>query len=209
MLNHRRISKLLSLMLRHRTEEFGLEMDEYGFVPLDAVVRAVQGRYTEVEEKDIRDLADAPDQHRFEIVEQGIRALYGHSFFVEMDGEPMEPPEHLYMWCTTRAAQRFRDQGIMPVDRYYVHLSLSREVAEARSRQGDTSCIVEVLAHEAHAEGIKFYSRGEVVLTREIPPEFVGEISGFEPGAADEGDGNANPADMSYGRKMRRGTRRP
>ena len=208
MSNPRRISKLLSLMLRHRSEEFGLEVDEYGFVPLDEAVEAVQERYPEVEEKDILDLVEAPGQHRFEITEQGIRALYGHSFFVEMDDEPVEPSEHLYMWCTARAARQFREQGVHPADRYYVHLSLSRQVAEERSRRLDDACIVEILARRAHAEGIQFYSRGEVVLTREIPPEFVGEIAGLESQGAHDGAENESREDVSYGRRPRPGTRR-
>ena len=38
------VSKLLSLMLRHRPEEFGVEVDRYGFADLEAVVRALQER---------------------------------------------------------------------------------------------------------------------------------------------------------------------
>jgi RNA:NAD 2'-phosphotransferase (TPT1/KptA family) len=90
--DRRRISKLLSLILRHHPDEFGLNMDEYGYIPLDEVVEAVQQRYSAVEEEDIRDLIETSRQRRFEIVGDRIRALYGHTFYVEMDGEPMDPP---------------------------------------------------------------------------------------------------------------------
>ena len=36
MADRRRISKLLSLMLRHRPDEFGLNVDEYGLDDMDA-----------------------------------------------------------------------------------------------------------------------------------------------------------------------------
>ena len=202
-------------MLRHRPDEFGLEIDPYGYAPLDQVVRGVQERYDEVREEDVLALVKDPDQHRFELNEFGIRALYGHSFFVEMDGEPMDPPpEKLYMGSTKGVARRFAREGISPGDRYYVHLSLTREVAESRSHQRDTPCVVEVLAAKAHGAGVHFFARGEVVLTEEIPAECVGEIQGIErepvvkaslakPASAQEPE----QVVKSYGRKPRFSTR--
>jgi putative RNA 2'-phosphotransferase len=183
-------------------------MDEYGFVALEEIARAVRERYEDLGEEDIRKLIEEPDQHRFEITEKGIRALYGHSFFVEMDGEPMEPPEHLYMWCTVNEARRFGEQGVKPKDRFYVHLSLSRQTAEARGKRVDAPCVVEVLARKAHAAGIAFYGRGEVVLTSEVPPEFIGEISALETPEAAKEERPESPASMSFGRRLRKGTRR-
>ena len=157
MANTSRISKLLSLMLRHRPDEFGLEIDAYGYAPLDQVVQGVQERYAEVAETEIVALVKDPEQYRFELNEFGIRALYGHSFFVDMDGEPMDPPpDRLYMGTTRSEAQRFAREGISPGDRYYVHLSLTREAAESHSHQRDTPCVVEILAAKAHEEGCRF-----------------------------------------------------
>ncbi|MBT4609281.1 MAG: RNA 2'-phosphotransferase, partial [Gemmatimonadetes bacterium] len=65
--DRRRISKLLSLILRHRPDEFGLTMDEYGYIPLGEVVEAVQQRYSAVAEEDIRTLVEDSRQRRFEI----------------------------------------------------------------------------------------------------------------------------------------------
>lgn len=210
MANKRSISRLLSLMLRHRPDEFGLNIDEYGYVPLDQVVQAVQERHEEVTEEDIVALANEPDQHRFELTERGIRALYGHSFFVEMDGEPMEPPDVLYMGSTAAAARRMKSQGILPGDRFYVHLSLSREAASERSREDGRPVVVEVLAREAGAAGVAFYARGAVVLTREVPPEFVGTIHGLEAPAEQPTTGGLQVprSQVKYGRKPRKDRRR-
>ncbi|MBI2504957.1 MAG: RNA 2'-phosphotransferase [Candidatus Latescibacteria bacterium] len=175
MTNLSRLSKLLALFLRHRPEEAGLRMDPYGYVPLGEVLKAVQERYPEVREADIHQLVEGPPPPRFEIGEGGIRALYGHSFFVEMDGEPAQVPELLYMGCLRKEVQRFRTEGIKPVDRYYVHLSLTRESAAERSHQPGDPCVIEILAGQARAAGLSFYRRGEVILTRGIPVQFVGE----------------------------------
>ena len=154
MVNYRRISKLLSLILRHRPDEFGLNLDDYGFGPLDEVVEAVQSRYEDAGEDDIRSMVSDARQQRFEIVDDKIRALYAHSFFVEMDGDPMDPPERLFMGCTRNEAQRYMEEGVKPVDRYYVHLSTSREAAAGRSREDDRPLVLEILAQKAQEQGI-------------------------------------------------------
>ena len=180
--DRRRISKLLSLILRHRPDEFGLNMDAYGFIPLDEVVESVQQRYSAVGEEDIRDLIGTSRQHRFEIVDDRVRALYGHSFFVEMDGEPMAPPEHLFLCVSFEQGRRMKEEGIRSEDRFYLHLSPTREVAESRAGTVAAPCIVEVRAAAAATEAqVQFWSRGEVVLTKHIiAPEYVGEVVEIE-----------------------------
>ncbi len=173
-------------MLRHRPDEFGLDIDAHGYVPLAQVVQAVQERHREVTEEDILDLLRAPDQRRFELNEHGIRALYGHSFFVEMDGAPMEPPERLYLGSTAAEARRFQSQGVSPGDRFYVHLSRDRQTAAARSREEGGPVVVEILAKAAAAAGVLFYERGAVVLTRSVPAQFVGQVHGLPAAAASE-----------------------
>ena len=156
-----RISKLLSLILRHRPDEFGLNIDEFGFIPVDEVVEVVQERYDEATDEAVRDLVADTSQHRFEIVDERIRALYGHSFFVEMDGDPMDPPEKLYMWTTAKAGRRMEADGIHPIDRSYLHLSKDYDSAKSRSREVGTPCVAEILAKKAYDDGdIEFFARG-------------------------------------------------
>ena len=197
-------------MLRHRPDEFGLQIDEFGFVPFQQVVQAVQERYAEVQEQDIVELLEAADQYRFEQTEKGIRARYGHTFFVDMDGEPISPPEYLYMGTTRTTASRIREEGIVPRDRFYVHLSRTLEIAQTRSHEEDQPVVVQILAGQAKAAGIEFYERGEVILTLRVPAQFVGEIYGLA-GAQegrDEPWKNASRQDMAFGRKLRKDTRR-
>ena len=203
-------------MLRHKPDEFGLEIDTYGYAPVDQVLQALQERYDDATESDLTALANDPTQRRFEMNEYGVRALYGHSFFVEMDGEPMNPPPaRLYMGTTRAAARHFARDGITSGDRYYVHLSLDRDTAASRSHEKSGPLVVEVLADKAHEQDIAFFARGEVILTEEIPPECVGTLLGAE-GAVGGGevraDNAASAADgggqtVSYGRKPRFVTR--
>ncbi len=226
MADPKRISRLFSLILRYRPEEFGLEVDQYGYASFAAALEAVRTRYPEVEEVDLVRLIQHPIQRRFEQNENGVRALYGHSFFVEMDGEPIEPPEMLYMSSDKDEAAAIGTAGITAKDRFYVHLSQSRQVAEGRGRRADRPCIVEVKAQEAAASGIKFYARGEVVLCGDIPTDFIGAITGLDqergpapsasalaaaPSAANQPAASNKPAAdrpvAKFGRRPRRATR--
>lgn len=193
-MDRRRISKLLSLILRHRPDEFGLNMDEYGYIPLDEVTEAVQQRYSEVGEEDIRSLVDDSKPKRFEIVDEYIRALYGHSFYLEIDDDPIDPPEKLFMGTTVKAGRKVSEEGLRPVDRSYLHLSMTRETAEARSHEPGEPCVVEIEAKKAFEEGgIEFYARGEVILSREIPAEYVGEVSGLDAPPVDRREERPRP----------------
>jgi len=196
-------------MLRHKPDEFGLEIDTYGYAPVDQVLQALQERYDDVTEDDVQALANDPKQRRFEVNEYGIRALYGHSFFIEMDGEPMAPlPDRFYMGTTHAAARAYKREGITSGDRYYVHLSLDRETAARRSHERSGPLVVEILADKAHEQDIAFFVRGEVILTEEIPPECVGQILGIgEDSAVDEAKSGHETAPASFGRKPRFVTR--
>ena len=199
-MDRRRISKLLSLILRHRPDEFGLNMDEYGYIPIEEVTEAVQQRYAEVGEEDIRRLVDDSSPKRFEIVDEYIRALYGHSFYLEIDDDPIDPPEKLFMGTTVKAGRKVSEEGLRPVDRSYLHLSMTREIAEARSHEPGEPCVVEIEAKRAFEEGgIEFYARGEVILSREIPAEFVAEVSGLNAAPVAGREERARPGERRSG----------
>jgi len=137
----------------------------------------------------------------------------------------MEPPELLFMGTTQKDARRFQEKGILSKDRSYVHLSLERAVAESRSGHLVMPCVLEVLAAKAHAAGIAFFPRGEVVLSNEIPAEFVGEATPLSgqpaqaaparaqsaPAQSQSAPAQSQPAakgQMNYGRRPRRATGR-
>ena len=203
----KRISKLLSLMLRHRPDEFGLNVDEYGYAPVGDVVEALGTKIDDITEEVLMEMLNAPGQRRFEVNDKGVRAQYGHSFFVEMDA-PEEPPEQLFIGCTRDQATVYADKGIRPADRSYIHLSSTREAAEARNRRVELPCLAVIAAREAHNEGIEFYPRGEIVLCREIPSQFISNVENSDPSFDFDAEESSASGAVSYGRKPRKATRR-
>lgn len=166
-----RLSKLLSLMLRHRPQEFDLEVDAQGYADLDAVVSALQQKDSEIDHEDVEAIVDGTEKKRFEIVDGRIRARYGHSFEVDLGLDPAEPPEALYKGVAPKDLDGTLSHGLKPFDRQYVHLSYDADVAAQLGRGGNAVVRVDALA--AHEAGVAFYDCGPTMLTELVPAEYL------------------------------------
>ncbi|MFT5198077.1 MAG: putative RNA 2'-phosphotransferase, partial [Planctomycetota bacterium] len=174
-----RITRSLAYMLRHQPEEFDLDLDKGGWGEMEEIVCALNERLGEpIEEDDVVAALDGGDRQRYEIKDDRIRALYGHSFPVE-PGDSVEPPEFLYVGVGSRDASRAEERGLRPTRRSFVHLALNEEDAmETGRRAAPEYAVLKIDAVEAWEEGIEFYDRISLFLSEEIPAEFieVGEI---------------------------------
>jgi putative RNA 2'-phosphotransferase len=220
MRNKVQISKLLSLMLRHRPGEFGLEVDQYGFADLQAVLAALQKKDDTLTVESIESVVYDGEKQRFEIVEGRIRAKYGHSFYIELGVDSSEPPEFLYKGVDPTTAQAVISEGLQPIDRDYNHLSFDADVAEQlSSRSGRRGAVIRIDAQRAFQAGVPFYDRGPTILTKAIPAEFIAlDRAGELPIVSEESVSSpvneqvpANeqvPGSVTYGRRPRYGKRR-
>ena len=207
------ISKLLSLMLRHRPDEFALEVDRHGFVDLDAVLGALQGRDSSFTLEDIEKVVYDGEKQRFEIVENRIRARYGHSFSIDLGLDPSEPPEFLYKGVDSADVENALAEGLKPDDRDYVHLSFDADVAARLSaRPGRRGSVIRIDAARAHEAEVHFYDCGPTILSKYIPTEFLTvERGGGMRGPSQSsqiGLGEPSNADVTYGRRRRFSSRR-
>ena len=197
-----RTSKLLSLMLRHRPEEFGLELDKYGYGDVNEVLAAIQERVPGTEMEDVEDVVYDSEKQRFEIAEGRIRARYGHSFPIELGVDPTEPPEYLYKGVASSELDYVLSNGIRPFDRQFVHLSFDSEVAGRLV--GPVGTVVRIEALRAHNAGVHFYDCGPTVLSAEVPSEYLAA----EGPAPSETRAPAESESPAYGRRRRFGGRR-
>ena len=136
-----RLSRTLTYLLRHCPDEFGLELDDEGFVPVPELLESLRERLGWIQptvehlEEVIRD----SDKARLEMCEGKIRARYGHSVPLRLHYEPAEPPEFLWHGTSRPAAHAIRRHGLRPMGRQYVHLSVdessARGVGERHDRQ--------------------------------------------------------------------------
>ncbi|MEF8836050.1 MAG: RNA 2'-phosphotransferase [Candidatus Thermoplasmatota archaeon] len=168
------LSKHLSYLLRHHPEDGNLTIDDHGFVDLEAVLDSLNStKHSWASREDIEYLIENSDKKRFEVVGGKVRALYGHSIDVKIE-QKKEPPERLYHGTSPDSLSSIFDEGLKPMGRQYVHLSLSKvEGVEVGKRHHPEPVILEIDSLEAWEDGIDFYKRGDLYLSERIPPEYV------------------------------------
>ena len=165
----------MSYLLRHNPN--GLQMDEEGFVRLDDFVRRVRERY-DVDEAFIRDIVYAGDKTRFQIVNEKIRALYGHTIDVEIHLPEDESVKVLYHGTTAESASEILEKGLRSMRRRWVHLSTTRDIArEVGKRRTRNPVILVIDAEKARRDGIRFYNATDrVYLSRRIPSKYIKKL---------------------------------
>ena len=176
-----KLSRFLSLLLRHRPARFPLKLDDQGYADLSDVMRILHGlpnfRWATV--SDIEEIVEGAKRRRFEIIQgphgkRRIRALYGHSI-VCPTYEPVTPPPALYHGTTPDVVGAIRSDGLRPMGLQYVHLAATVELARHIGlRRTSSPIILRVNALQAHAHGVRFYNpETDIFLSEFIPPEFI------------------------------------
>lgn len=178
-MDHERLSRTVAHALRHEPWVYELELDAEGWAPLEQLVEALRGhrgRWGELDRSDLEEMIERSDKRRYEIRDGRIRALYGHSLPGELIREEAAPPRRLYHGTSPSAAASIRREGLRPMGRQHVHLSVDRPTArEVGRRKARDPVVLVVRAGEAHGEGISFYRGNEKVwLADRVPARFVG-----------------------------------
>ncbi len=175
---HTELSRALSRVLRHAPEEYGLTLDADGWVACDDLIAAFKARHAKWSTLELDDLAHVVEngsKKRHEIKDGYIRAMYGHSVETTVALTPTAPPPVLYHGTSPKALTPIRTQGLQPMGRQRVHLSLTRDIAiEVGRRKAKTPVILEVDAAAASAGGVVFYlGNDDIWLADRVPAEFI------------------------------------
>lgn len=171
-----RLSKLLSLVLRHDPARLGLTLDAQGWAEVDALLAQAQKHQVPLTREKLHYLVETNAKQRFRFSEDGrrIRASQGHSVAVELGYEPLAPPEVLYHGTATRFQAVIRERGLRPMSRQHVHLSIDADTARQVGRRHGQPVVLEVAAARLHAAGHLFYRADNGVwLTGEVPPQYL------------------------------------
>ncbi|NKQ36046.1 MAG: RNA 2'-phosphotransferase [Chloroflexi bacterium] len=180
-MNLKALSKKMSRALRHQPDWYGIELDESGWTVTADLLAGLRKRHPwlgEVTEADLQAVLACPGKKRFVMRDGRIRALYGHSIPVKIYKEKREPPEILWHGTSPGAAAQILREGLKPMRRQYVHLSL--DVATARQvgrRKAAKPVLLRVRARQAFAAGVGFYDGNDTTwLADAILPEFIETI---------------------------------
>jgi putative RNA 2'-phosphotransferase len=170
------VSKLMSLILRHKPDQFGLVLDPEGFVTIEDVISALRKVIPDASIDDVRRVVELiePDKARFTIAGIDIRANYGHSLSERIKQVRVVPPDVLLHGTSETVASTIRREGIRPMGRQYVHLTTIRDLAVRVGARHGRSRVLEVNAVLASQQGVAFYRANDSFwLADFVPPDFI------------------------------------
>ena len=171
-----RVSKRMSLMLRHRPEVGPITLDGEGYCDLDELVRALARKFSHVGVEDVLRIVATDAKGRFEVTDGRIRAIYGHSNRTEpVAHDEAVPPARLLHGTSHRALAGIQREGLLPMGRQMVHLSTDVETARSVGARHDRNpVILAVDARAAHEAGTRFYRATETTwLAERIETRFL------------------------------------
>ena len=170
-------SKFLSLILRHKPQLIGLQLDEHGWADVDDLIRRVN-RKRPLDLPTLEQIVaqDEKQRYSFSADKKLIRANQGHSIAVDVELDELEPPKILYHGTGEKFASSIRAKGLLKMSRLYVHLSSDIDTAtKVGSRHGVPKIFI-VESGKMFADGCKFFrSVNGVWLTEHVPAKYLKE----------------------------------
>lgn len=175
------LSKMMSLILRHEAERFGLVLDPEGFVSIEELLAAVRRELPDTTRDDISAVVRTiePDKQRFTIEGDDIRANYGHSMGSRVQHEIASPPAVLFHGTARAALESILASGLKPMRRQYVHLTLEPELARRVGGRHGPPVLLRVHASAASSAGVPFYRANPAFwLADSVPARYLEVTSG-------------------------------
>jgi putative RNA 2'-phosphotransferase len=171
-----KISKILSLLLRHNPEKAGIALDKNGWTDVDDLVEKFSVKFFPIDMEMLTEVVENDNKIRysFNSDQTKIRANQGHSIPVDLNLEPQVPPAVLYHGTVERFISSIRENGLRKGNRQYVHLSKDKETATLVGTRRGKPVILEIQSGTMASEGYTFYlSENKVWLTDFVPAEFI------------------------------------
>lgn len=171
-----RLSKFLSLVLRHRPEVLGIELDENGWTSIDDLLKKLATTDKKMSIETLQYVVANNSKKRFAFNDAltMIRANQGHSVKVELDYQPIKPPKILYHGTAQKFIGNIFREGLKKRQRHHVHLSADLKTASMVGKRHGELVILEVLSQKMYEQKMDFFlSENDVWLTDHVPVEFL------------------------------------
>jgi putative RNA 2'-phosphotransferase len=174
-----RTSMYLSLHLRHQPEALGLTLGPGGWVEIETLLKACVDHGFAITRADLEEVVARCDKQRFALDETGtrIRANQGHSAEVDLQLEPVVPPDVLYHGTAADSVAAIRQSGLQRMARHHVHLSATPATAQNVGGRHGKPVVLVVDAAAMYRDGFVFYcSANGVWLTDEVPAQYLRDL---------------------------------
>lgn len=171
-----RLSKFLSLVLRHKPETIGITLDENGWTEVSILIEKINASGTVLTLPILKHVVDTNSKKRFTLNETSdkIRASQGHSVEVDLGYTSQQPPAVLYHGTTVKFVDVILMEGLQKQKRHHVHLSADKETAINVGQRHGVPVVFEVMAAQMSASGFEFFrSDNGVWLTDHVPSVYL------------------------------------
>lgn len=173
---HIKLSRFISLLLRHKPEEIGLSLDNQGYLEVDGLINGINktGRFIDEDILDEIVISDNKQRYSYSEDRAKIRANQGHSIKVDLSLVETKPPKTLYHGTVDKFLSNIRKQGLLKMNREYVHLSTDIDTAkDVGGRRGEPVILV-VNSEQMDKDGYKFYlSENGIWLIENVPAKYI------------------------------------
>lgn len=166
-------SKYLSYILRHKPEEAGLTLDDFGYADVAKLCKALK-----ITEEELEHMVADNTRYVYNKDHTKVKAAHGHSVPVKYEHSE-EPPTFLYHGTADRFMASIQEIGLQPQTRDMVHMSNDYYAAHTialRHTGGSVKGVVILQIHAKHMyqDGYEFYkSEDGVWLTESVPYKYI------------------------------------
>jgi len=174
------LSRILAGMLRHFPENYGIRLNEHGWIKIYSLVPAIRAEkrnFSWLTPYHLEAMVKTDTKERYAINSlHEIRATYGHTIPIEMDDLPSDDiPGKLYYQTTDEEYDFIKETGITPSDKTWIHLSKTyRQAYVSGLFHIDSPAVLEVDTARLVSSGRPVYrATSDIFVAKEIPPEFV------------------------------------
>lgn len=171
-----RISRWMSLVLRHQPDAYGLRLDENGWAQIDDLLVAADRAGIPLTHQRLEQIVAHNDKQRFAIRDDGtaIRARQGHSIAVDLQLAAIQPPHQLFHGTAERVVPSIRAHGLVRRSRQYVHLSTDSATALQVGRRHGTAVVLLIESGRMYHDGHHFYrTENGVWLVAAVPVTYL------------------------------------
>lgn len=171
-----KLSVFISLILRHKPDTIGIQLDEHGWANVDELIDGISKSGRKIDIEILEEIVRTDNKQRYSFNENKtlIRANQGHSIPVDVELKEQQPPQILYHGTASRFLDSIIQDGLKSMSRLYVHLSSDMETAMKVGKRHGEPVVLKIQSEEMHKDGIKFYlSENGVWLTKSVDKKYI------------------------------------
>lgn len=174
-----KLSVFISLVLRHKPDAAGINLDEHGWANVEELIYGINSTGRKINIEVLEEIVKTDNKQRYSFNENKtlIRANQGHSIPVDVELTEQKPPDFLYHGTADRFIKAIMTEGLKPMSRLYVHLSKDIETAIKVGNRHGKPVVLKVHSGQMYQKGIKFYlSENGVWLTKNVDAKYLEKI---------------------------------